>query len=426
MNVAIILTVFLLGWATQGLTLFDVGRYSFPLILFASIPFCLRWKNDHAGFLVLPIASSIFALLVALIEEVQFSHILSQTILQALAIIFAGGAATIDWRKHLKTLTNVTVCVGVPVVAYAGYQMIARAAHLPFAFLPITNKQYYIDGGLQRDWEKDGVTRASSVFSEPSELGFFCLWLLAVGLAQKSGKLRNIALALGIAGILFSQSLSAVLGAIVLLLIFLFSNPLNKQILKQLGLGIFAAAAAVALMKPLVPDAFDRLSERVVLAIHLDNRADSGRVDHLPAIVNVISDSPIWGHGLSSLAVATSSGGNDTTTINYAMLLMERGVLGATLFIIPWFGFTARAWLLPVDYPGRTVALLLMIVTLYSYCSFSLTYFLPFWLALAITASIVNSYRAELADSSAVSPWGLQGETIAGELNRANLIPDLS
>jgi hypothetical protein len=414
LNVAIILTVFLLGWATQGLTLFDVGRYSFPLILFASVPFCLRWKNDHAGFLVLPIASSIFALCVAMIEDVPFSHIFSQTVLQALAILFAGGAASIDWPKHLKTLIRVTVGIGVPIVGYAGYQMIARAAHLPFAFLPITNKQYYIDGGLQRDWDKDGITRASSVFSEPSELGFFCLWLLALGLAQKSGKLRNIALALGIAGILFSQSLSAVLGAFVLLLVFLLSNPLNKQMLKQLGFGILAAVAAVALMKPLVPEAFDRLSERVDLAVHLDDRADSGRVDHLPAIWKVITDSPVYGHGISSLAVATSTGGNDTTTINYAMLLMERGVLGATLFFIPWFSFTVRAWMMPTDYPGRSVALLIMVATLYSYCSFSLTYFLPFWLALGIAASVVNSYRAELSESLAENSWEPAGETVAG------------
>jgi hypothetical protein len=413
LNVAIILTVFLLGWATQGLTLFDVGRYSFPLILFASIPFCIRWKNDHAGFLVLPIASAIFAVLVALIEDVQISHILSQGVLQALAIAFAGGVATIDWRKHLKTLTSTAVGVGVPIIAYGGYQMVARAAHLPFAFLPITNKQYYIDGGLQRGWEKDEITRASSVFSEPSELGFFCLWLIALGLAQKSGKLRNIALVLGIVGILFSQSLSAVLGAFLLLIVFLISNPLNKQMIRQMAIGLLAVVAAIALMKPLVPDAFDHLSERVVQAVHFDDRADSGRVDHLPAIMKIISDSPIWGHGISSIAAATS-GGNDSTTINYAMLMMERGSLGATLFLIPWFSFTARAWTMPIDCPGRSVALLLMVATLYSYCSFSLTYFLPFWLAFGIAASLVNSYRAELSESLAANSWEPAGETIAG------------
>lgn len=394
MSVPVILTIFVLGWASQGFTLFDIGRYSFPLILFASIPFCLKWKSEHAGFLTLPILSSVFTLLVAVLLEVQFSHIFSQAVLQVLAIIFAGGAASIDWRKHLKALTTIVAAVGVPIVVYGGYQMVARYAHLPLAFLPITNKQYYIDGGLQRDWDKDGVTRASSVFSEPSELGFFCLWLLALGLAHKSGRLRMVCLGLGIAGILFSQSLSAVLGGVVLFAVYLLSHPFNKQMVRQIGIGLFAAAAAIALMKPLVPEAYDRLSERVTLAAKFDERADSGRVDHLPAIEKTIEDSLLWGHGISSLAAATSSG-SDATTINYAMVLMERGAIGAVLFFIPWFTYTVRAWRMPVDYPGRSIALLIMVATLYSYCSFSLTYFLPFWLAFAIAASIVNSYRLE-------------------------------
>ena len=400
MTIAIILAAFVVGWATEGFTLFDVGRYSFPLIYFAAIPFCLRWTNRNTGFLVLPIASSIFAVSVALIDGISFSHVLSQTVLQALAIVFAGGVASIDWRKHLKALTTVVVGVGVPIVVYAAYQMVARMAHLPGAFLPITNKQYYIEGGLQRDWDKDSITRASSVFSEPSELGLFCLWLVALGLAQKSGKLRNVALILGIAGILFSQSLSAVLGALILIAAFIIIHPFSRDTMRQVILGCVAVVAAVALMKPLVPDAFDRLSQRVDDAIHLDSRADSGRVDHLPAIVNTISEAPLWGHGISSLAAATSTG-SDATTINYAMLLMERGILGATLFLIPWFGFTMRAWLLPDDYPGRSAALLLMVATLYSFCSFSLTYFLPFWFALGITGSVVNSYRSEYDDALA-------------------------
>lgn len=398
MRIAIILTLFIVGWVTAGFTLFDVGRYSFPLIYFAALPFCLRWTSRNTGFLVLPIASSVFAISVALIDDVSFTHVLSQAMLQALAIVFAGGVASIDWRKHSKALTSIVVGVGVPIVAYAGYQMVARMAHLPGAFLPITNKQIYVEGGLQRDWDKD-ITRASSLFSEPSELGLYCLWLVALGLAQKSGRLRDAALVLGIAGILFSQSLSAVLGAFALILVFIISHPISRDTMRQMTLGLLAIVGAIALMKPLVPDAFDRLSQRVNEAIHLDSRADSGRVDHLPAIISVVSEAPIWGHGISSLAAATSTG-SDATTINYAMLLMERGFLGATLFLIPWFGFTIRAWLLPVDYPGRSASLLLMVATLYSFCTFSLTYFLPFWFALGVAGSVVNSYRAEYDDES--------------------------
>jgi O-Antigen ligase len=394
MTIPIIFAVFVLGWVTEQFSLFDVGRYSFPLILFAALPFCIRWRSNYTGFLVLPIASSIFAILVAVINDVNFSHILSQATLQTLAIVFAGGVASIDWRKHLNALTGVMVGIGLPVVAYAGYQMVARLADLPGAFLPITNKQYYAEGSLQLGWDKDEVTRASSVFSEPSELGFFCLWLLAIGLSQKSGKLRNAALVLGVTGILFSQSLSAVLGTFVLIIVFLISQPISKETVRQLTIGALTVIAAVALMSTVAPDSFDRLSERVVQAVNLDSSADSGRIDHLPAIINVVSESPVWGHGISSYAGSTSTG-SDATTINYAMLLMERGVLGAALFLIPWFAFAARAWFMPISYPGRSVALLLIVATLHAYCSFSLEYFLPFWFALGITASIVNSYRTE-------------------------------
>jgi hypothetical protein len=393
------LTLFIAGWATQGLTLFDVGHYSFPLILFAAIPFCLRITPRTAGFLVLPIASSIFAVLVALLEGADRTHIASQSILQGLAIVFAGGVASVNWRLHLDSLARSMVGLGIPIVVYAGYQMVARAAHLPFAFLPVTNQQYYIDGGLQRDWDKAEVTRASSVFSEPSELGFYCLWLIVLGFSCKNRQLRIIALVLGCTGILFSQSLSAVLGVLVLMVTYLLSHRVNGQTIRQLAVMGVVAVCVSGLMKPLAPEAFDRLANRVTQAVTLDERADSGRVDHLPACWRIFSESPVWGHGISSLAAATSSG-SDVTTINYAMLLMERGLIGTALFLIPWFTVTVKAWLLPAESYGRSIALLLMVMTLYSFWNFSLTYFLPFWFSFGIAASLViPGYSEELEPS---------------------------
>ena len=392
--IALILTLFIAGWATQGLTLFDVGHYSFPLILFAAIPFCFRVSTRSAGFLVLSIASSIFAVLIAVLEGADSTHIVSQSILQGLAIVFAGGVASINWRLHLDTLAKAIVGLGIPIVFYAGYQMVARAAHLPFAFLPITNKQYYIDGGLQRDWDKAEVTRASSLFSEPSELGFYCLWLIVFGFSCKSRSLRTSALVLGCAGILFSQSLSAVLGVFVLMAVYLLSHRVSASTIRQLGAMAVIAVVAIGLMKPLVPEAFDRLADRLTQAATLDERADSGRVDHLPACWRIFSESPVWGHGISSLAAASSSG-SDVTTVNYAMLLMERGLIGTALFLIPWFTVTAKAWLLPAESQGRSVALLLMVMTLYSFWNFSLTYFLPFWFAFGVAASLVNPAYSE-------------------------------
>ena len=51
--------------------LFDVGRYSFPLILFAGLPFCLCITYRSLVSLALPIASSIFAVAVGLLQGVR-------------------------------------------------------------------------------------------------------------------------------------------------------------------------------------------------------------------------------------------------------------------------------------------------------------------------------------------------------------------
>ena len=212
----LLLLLFVLGWSTESLTLFDIGRYSFPLILFAGLPFCLLITYRSLSFLVLPITSSIFAIAVGFLRGVEINHILSQAVLQTLAITFAAGIAAINWHQHRNSLERAIVAMGIPIVGYGCYQMLARVAHLPAAFLPVTNQQYYLEGGLQRDWDKAEVTRASSVFSEPSELGYYCLWLLVVGLSTEHKKIRIVSISLAAIGILVSQSLSAVLGAVAI------------------------------------------------------------------------------------------------------------------------------------------------------------------------------------------------------------------
>lgn len=382
------LIVFILGWSTQALTLFDVGRYSFPLILFAGLPFCIRMTYRSSLFLALPIASTVFSVLVGLLEGAQLSHIISQTVLQVLAITFAAGVASVNWNEYLDSLEYSIIATGVPIVVYACYQMVARVAHLPGAFLPVTNKQYYVEGGLQRDWDKSEATRASSIFSEPSELGFFCLWLFVIGLSTKNKKVRIVCLLLGSIGVLVSQSLSAVLGVVAIVLGYFVIQGISRQLIGQILLMALMFAIVILALKTIAPEAVDRFSQRIVDAASLDERADSGRVDHLPACFELIKASPVWGHGISSLAAADSNG-SDVTTVNYVMVLMERGIVGAVLFFIPWFSITVRAWLLPRNAPGRTLAFLLLVMTLISFCSFSLTYFLPYWLALGISASVV-------------------------------------
>jgi len=376
-----------------------VGRYSFPLIFFAGLPFCLCITYRSLIALALPIASSLFAVAVGLLQGVDTSHILSQALLQGLAIAVAAGVAAIDWRQFAAKIEAAVVILGIPIVLYACYQMAARMEHWPGAFLPVTNQQYYAEGGLQLGWEKAEITRASSIFSEPSELGFFCLWLLVIGLSTQNKKIRILSTALAATGILVSQSLSAVLASAVVFLAYCVIQGMSRHLFRQIVLTAAAFAAIVLPIKVLAPEAFDHFSERIVQAASLDERADSGRVDHLPACLDLIAASPVWGYGLSSMAGAGPDGA-DVTTVNYVMVWLERGTTGALLFFIPWFALAFRAWSLPRDAKGRTFAFLLMVMILSAFWFFSVTYFLPFWFAFGVTASLVLNTHASVSRKS--------------------------
>jgi O-antigen ligase len=165
---------------------------------------------------------------------------------------------------------------------------------------------------------------------------------------------------------------------------------------------LLVVAGGVLALKPLAPEAFDRYSERIVQAASFDERADSGRVDHLPACIELIKASPIWGYGISAISAADSSG-SDVTTVNYMMVLMERGAVGAVMFFLPWFALAFRAWRLPRVADGRTLAFLALVMTLYSFCNFSLTYFLPFWLAFGVAAALVLRTYAPVVKARALS-----------------------
>ncbi len=95
------------------------------------------------------------------------------------------------------------------------------------------------------------------------------------------------------------------------------------------------------------------------------------------------------------------------TTVNYVLITMERGAVGALLFFIPWFSFAIRAWFMPRRASGRTFVILVMVMTLCSFFSFSIAYFLPFWLAYGMSASLVLQTHAVAArkSSSLAQPY---------------------
>ena len=384
--------LFILGWITQSFALFDVGRYSIVLLYIAAIPFCQRVTQRSIIFVVLPLVSTLLAALVSLLLSTSNPMgIVSQGGLQLLAIFFAAGVASIDWRKHFLPFSKALIVLGAPVVAFGGYQMVARVKHLKYAYLPVTNQQEYATGGLQRGWDKQYFTRASSLFVEPSDFGYFCLWLLVIGLALPKkgvGAWRLWAFGLAFAGMLFSQSLSGVLGVAVLFAVYLVMNPIGFQVVRLLAIAAIISVTALLAVQPLMPEAFDAFSKRIEQAVTLDSRADSGRVDHLPANWESFMEEPLWGHGLGSITSAAPNG-IDVTTFTYFLVLIERGAVGAVLFLAPWMWLGWRALKLPKTNDMRTFCGLLSALNLYTFTTSSMAYTLPYWFALGICASCI-------------------------------------
>jgi len=388
-SLTFLIWLFVLGSATMEFSVFDIGKYSVPLIYLVAVPFCLKTTLRSITFLVLPIVSFLLAAVVGLLQgNINPVSIASQGALQVLAIFFAAGVASIDWRNQMDTLTRAVVGVGVPVVLFGGYQMFARVYRWKYAFLPVTNQQQYAMGGLQRGWDKELLTRASSFFVEPSEFGYYCLWLMLLGLAYTSGKVRLLALTLAFMGILFSQSLSAVLGAGVLLICYVAVNSISLNVVRQIAIVVLASTMAIFSVQPLIPRAFDKFYKRIDQAIHLNSEADSGRVDHLPENWETFTSQPVWGAGLASISSADANG-VDVTTFAYFLMLIERGIVGTFLFLAPWVWLGWRAVQMPKTDPFRTVCILLSALNLYTFSYSSMAYTLSFWLALGICASLI-------------------------------------
>lgn len=378
----VLVIIVLLGWVSYGFSILDVGPYSLTLI-HASVLLLVTRLTFRSSYLWLwPLLSTLMAVIVSWFAAPE-ARTLTNAAQQILALVFAAGIFSIEWRKHLELLTRALVAFAVPIVSYGGYQVIARYAHLPFAFLPVTNQQEFAEGGLQRGWEKDVITRASSIFVEPSEFGYFCVWLLAAGLATERKGLRFTAVLLAATGILFSQSLSAVIAAAILFLVYLCTRPIDWRMFRHVAILLAVASVCVTVFAFALPDVAETFSERIGHAMALDDRADSDRVSEIPRAWKLFVDAPITGSGLASLPREDNAG-----AIAYAQLLVERGVVGTLLFLVPWAWVAIRSFLLPRGASGRTLAILISVLSLFSLSTFSAIYYLPFWFSLGVCASL--------------------------------------
>ena len=383
-KIDILIVLFVLGWVTYAFTIFDFGRISITLMHLAAAVIALRVGIRWLVVLLPILLSSVLSATVAIAGSPD-SRTFTALGNQVLAILFCAAVATIDWRKHLQTLHRTMFTLGVPLVVYAAYQVFARAKHLHFAFLPVTNQQEHAIGGLQRGWNHAVITRASSVFVEPAEFGYFCLWLYILGLSATT-RIRLPLLTLAVCGIACSQSLSAFLGLLILTLIYCLGGNAKLKRLENLAPAIAVAFLIGIAAFAAMPNAFNSFRNRIHAAFMLDERADSDRVNQLPHAMQLFKDAPILGQGLGTLPPEDGLG-----ALGYLYILVERGVVGAVLFFIPWISVAVLAFLLPRKHGFRELALMLSALTLYIFSTSSMMYYLPYWLSLGMLISLVRS-----------------------------------
>lgn len=176
--------------------------------------------------------------------------------------------------------------------------------------------------------------RAYSTFSHPNSLaGFLATGLILLAFSKESRRFKMVVFTLGLAALLFSFSLGALLGLVVVLLFYLTVRILPK-ILKKGLLVIVFLAIVLSLAQTVYSRSYlkaDDLTEdvhnRLVLAV---------------AAGELSSSSPIWGVGLNNFivrlpeikSVAGFSVGRQPVHNIFLLALAEAGIPGLFLLTL--------------------------------------------------------------------------------------------
>ena len=395
-----LIALFLAGWLTYTFTLFDVGRFSISLSLLASIALA-AWGGSFSQSLTVPVASiltsGLLAWFVATVYDPGNDRAFTHLVQQLIGIGVLIGARSINWQAVYPRVRQILLYLSVVALGYGIYQVPARQLGLPFAFLPITNQQVSTDDGFQRGAIDDTrmaqrFTRISSFMAEPSDLGRWMLWVVALGYACNVGRLRLYLLGVGVAGVLISQSMGGLVGLVFLTLFVAVSGGQVRRLLVFVALSI----PLVAALYFFAPSAFDTLATRasLIASERDDYLLTTGRFRDTESNNHIIGEAPLLGHGLASSDKVAS---DNIVSGTVQLVLMERGLVGAILFFGP-FAWALFRLLLSKNHlseAGRA-GLLILLVELYCFSTFAMMYFPVIYLALGMALAVPLPVRNRL------------------------------
>lgn len=396
-----LLTAFLVGWVTYQFTLFDIGRFSFPLLLLTSsvlAVYSLRSKHFLTPASASLMLSTLLAWSVAFISYAEYEKTFTHLIQCLLTIGVMIGAQSLDWKRVFPRFRKHLLWIAAIVLAYGCYQFVARQHSLPLAFLPVTNQQVtvkMVEGEYQQRGTRLAMTerveeaRVSAFFPEPGNLAVFMLWVFAVGYGCTKGRTGLLLIVIGIAGVVLSQSMAGFIG---LLLLPIIMSILRLNFRRTIQLLLIAAVVLLTVVS-FLPPVFDRIATRAtrIVTEREDYLLREKRFRDVADNFRIFLEAPFLGHGMASMEKVAP---NNVVGDSFQTHLIERGLLGTFLYYAPFFWAAAKLSLARSRKDEvANVALMTLIVVIYAFARNPHVFFTPVYLTLGFALSQIPRHR---------------------------------
>jgi hypothetical protein len=349
-----------------------------PLHLFvAGRPFRVPLNVEYVA-LALYIASTIASSMAAVINGDWTLH--QQVMKTTLHFVFVVGIMYVHGhiRFSASTINNIVrfyLSMGVVLSVYAIYQVPARILDWPLAWIQVTNVSFqegveFATGISQLALRFENFYRATSIYSEPSALGYASAIQIAVALVPIVRKSKHflktkwaitLSLSTSIIALFLAFSMTGILVMGMCLLAIILRYP--QRVLPRLMPVIAITAAGIVVVDTVVSmyvdisvlEMFGARIESYITGSAFKEEVGSivgesatQRYDDAALAVEVWKDSPIIGYGPGCFRhhpIGRFHNANFPSN-TFATLLADNGLLGLTTFVLTLVAFLVSALLL--------------------------------------------------------------------------------
>lgn len=437
--------VFSIG--TYGVTSLDLITVVFYLVFIIKIFWNgegLRFRLNYSFYfiLVLLLASLLSFLLPAISSNADFiTQYFKTTLHLFFLVIFTIICALYPLKPRIWTnVIKLWLILSLFINVFGVYQIVARAFDLPLAWLDSTNVSFGSRGMMdvsefkQISLQFEGFFRATSIFSEPSALAIFNLFIVIFivipflqGKPQflKSKALTIVIFISSLIALMLSFSLSGVLG-LGLIIGFGILTHWSKRVIAFLPV-VFAALILIIIADAVVYSYANisviSLFEQRVSGI-ITGRSDSdlisgesfgGRKESIESTLTAWERSPLTGLGMGQYGFHNSSGQRFSDN-GASLALAEMGVQGflafvgifAALFITTYRLMKSRRIRSLPDEEQRLAGLLFyMMIVLFEMNFLTGNHLVAFdlWNMLGMILSIINYIYIKTSQSTYSIAW---------------------